>query len=107
MRRQREHTSASSTPLQTAPATAMMTNAKETTDLPEDLDVIKEIIQHDKDSDYIPLISAIALKKKKRMLFLPLDFNTTKIDALVDSGAYTNAISERDAEKLRQNASQC
>ena len=31
--------------------------------LPEDLDVIKEFIQHDKDDDYIPLISAIALKK--------------------------------------------
>ena len=50
---------------------------------------------------------AIALKKKKRMLFLPVEFNTVKIDALVDSGAYINAISERDAEKLRQNASQC
>ena len=52
-------------------------------------------------------MSAIALKKKKRMIFLPVEFNTIKIDALVDSGAYINAISERDAEKLRQNASQC
>ena len=51
-------------------------------------------------------MSAIALKKKKRMLFLPVEFNTVKIDALVDSGAYINAISERDAEKLRQHASQ-
>ena len=75
--------------------------------LPEDLDAIKEFIQHDKNDDYIPLMSAIALKKKKRMLFLPVEFNTVKIDALVDSGAYINAISERDAEKLRQNASQC
>ena len=75
--------------------------------LPEDLDAIKEFIQHDKNDDYIPLMSAIALKKKKRMLFLPVEFNTVKIDALVDSGAYTNAISEKDAEKLRHNASQC
>ena len=52
-------------------------------------------------------MSSIALKKKKRMLFLPVEFNTVKIDALVDSGAYINAISERDAEKLRQHASQC
>ena len=52
-------------------------------------------------------MSAIALKKKKRMLFLPIEFNTVKIEALVDSGAYINAISERDAEKLHQNASQC
>ena len=41
------------------------------------------------------------------MLFLPVEFNTVKTDALFDSGAYINAISERDAEKLRQNASQC
>ena len=75
--------------------------------LPEDLDVIKEFIQHDKYDDYIPLMSAIALKKKKRMLFLPIEFKTVKIDTLDDSGAYINAISERDAEKLRQNAIQC
>ena len=89
----------------------MTENDEETTEctpaLPEDLDVIKKFIQHDKDSDYIPLMSAFALKKKKRMLFLPLDFNTVNIDALVNSGAYINAISGRDAEKLRQNASQC
>ena len=75
--------------------------------LPEVLDTIKEFIQHDENDDYIPLITAIALKKKKRMLFLPVAFNTVKIDGLVDSGAYINANSERDAEKLRQNASQC
>ena len=41
------------------------------------------------------------------MLFLPVEFNTVKIDALLNSGTYINAISEKDAEKLRQNASQC
>ena len=41
------------------------------------------------------------------MHFLPVDINTVRIDALVDSGAYINAIGERDAEKFRQNASQC
>ena len=103
--------SSSPPPTQTAPATAMTeSNDAEIeypTSLPDDLDVIKEFIQHDKDDDYIPLMSAIALKKKKRMLFLPVDFNSVKIDALVDSGAYINAISERDAEKLRQDANQC
>ena len=47
-------------------------------ELPEDLDAIKEFIQHDKDDDYIPLMSSIALKKKKRMLFLPVEFNRSK-----------------------------
>ena len=41
------------------------------------------------------------------MLFLPVDFNSVKIDALVDPGAYINAISGRDAERLQQNATQC
>ena len=103
--------SSSPPPTQTAPATAITeSNDAEIeypTSLPDDLDVIKEFIQHDKDDDYIPLMSAITLKKKKRMLFLPVDFNSVKIDALVDSGAYINAISERDAEKLRQDANQC
>ena len=63
--------------------------------LPYDLNIIKEFIQHDKDDDYIPLMSAITLKKKKRMLFIPLDFENTRIDALVDSGAYINVLSER------------
>ena len=110
-REQRENTASLSPSPQTAPATAIAVEDEEITEchptLPEDLDVIKEFIQHDKNDDYIPLMSAITLKKKKRMLFLPVDFNSVKIDALVDSGAYINAISERDAEKLRQHANQC
>ena len=90
-------------PPQSAPATELPNNNEEATmcppSLPEDLDVIKEIIQHDNDDDYIPLMSAIALKKTKRRLFLPVEFNNVKIDALVDSCAYINAISERDAKK--------
>ena len=55
--------------------------------LPLDLNVIKDFIQHDKDNDNIPLLSAITLKNKRRMLFIPLEFHKVKIDALVDSGA--------------------
>ena len=105
-REQRENTDPIVPPQKTAPATAMAHDDVEMTEcplkLPEDLDAIKEFIQHDKRDDYIPLMSsmsAIALKKKKRMLFSPVEFNTVKINALVDSGAYINAISERDAEK--------
>ena len=110
-REQRENTASPSSSPHTAPSTAMTAEDKGIPEcpskLPEDLDVIKEFIQHDKEDDYILLMSAIALKKKKRMLFLPVEFNTVKIEALVDSGAYINAISEKDAEKLCQNASQC
>ena len=109
-REQRENTASLSSPPQTAPATAMTAEDEGITEcpptLPEDLDAIKAFIQHDQNDNYIPLMSAIALNKKKRMLFLPVEFNTIKIDALVDSGAYINTISERDAEKLRQNAIQ-
>ena len=70
--------------------------------LPYDLNIIKEFIQHDKDDDYIPLMSAITLKKKKRrMLFIPLVFENTRIDALVDSSSYINVISERDSDKIQ------
>ena len=110
-REQRGKTDPTVSPPKTAPATAMTDKDEKISEcpskLPEDLDVIKDFIQHDKDDDYIPLMSAIALKKKKPMLFLPVEFNTVKIDALVDSGAYINAISEKDGKKLRQNASQC
>ena len=49
-------------------------------------------------------MSVIALKKKKRMIFLPVEFNNVEIDALLDSGAYINDISERDDKK---NQTQC
>ena len=42
---------------------------------------------------YMPLSSTIALKRKKKMLYVPLDFeNGLTIAALVDSGAYNSAI---------------
>ena len=75
-----------------------------TKQLPYDLNVIKEFIQHDKNDVYIPLMSAITLKRKRRMLFIPLDFENTRIDALVDSGAYINVISEKDADKIQTEA---
>ena len=96
-RGKRENADPPATPLKTAPVTALTNDDVEITEcpskLPEDLDAIKEFIQHDKDDDYIPLMSAIALKQKKRMHFLPVEFNTVKIDALVDSSSYIIAIS--------------
>ena len=42
-------------------------------------------------------MSAITLTKKRRMLFIPLEFEKTKIDALVDS-----VISEKDIDKIQK-----
>ena len=65
-REQREKNNSPSSPQKIAPATAMTDKNEKKTEfpsaLPVDLNVIKEFIQHDKDNDYIPLMSAIALK---------------------------------------------
>ena len=64
-REQRGKTDSPASPPKTAPTT-LMTDEEITecpSTLPEDLDVIKEFIQHDKEDDYNPLMSAIALKK--------------------------------------------
>ena len=49
-------------------------------------------------------MSAITLTKKRKMLFIPLEFETIKINALVDSGAYINVISERYAERIQKES---
>ena len=106
-KQQRENILSPPPPTQNTP-TEVPYNNEETTEyppsLPEDLDVIKKFIQHDNNNDYNLLMSAIALKTKKRMLVLPVEFNNVKIDALVDSGAYINAIRESDLGKIKQNA---
>ena len=54
---------------------------------------------------YMPLSSTIVLKRKKEMLYVPLDFeNGLTIDALVDSGAYVSAIAEKRLDRIKQQA---
>ena len=54
---------------------------------------------------YMPLSSTIVLKRKKKMLYVPLDFeNGFTIDALVDSGAYVSAIAQRELDRIQQQA---
>ena len=51
---------------------------------------------------YMPLSSTIALKRKKEMLYFPLDFeNGLPIEALVDSGAYVSAIAQKDLDRIK------
>ena len=54
---------------------------------------------------YLPLCSTIVLKRKKEMLYVPLDFeNGLTIDALVDSGAYVGAIAQNELDRIQQQS---
>ena len=54
---------------------------------------------------YMPLSSTIVLKRKKEMLYVPLDFkNGLTIDAPVDSGAYVSAIAQKGLDRIKQQA---
>ena len=54
---------------------------------------------------YMPLSSTIVLKRKKEMLYVPLDFeNGSTIDALVDLGAYVSAIAQKELARTKQQA---
>ena len=54
---------------------------------------------------YMPLSSTIVLKRKKEMLYVPLDFkNGLTVDALVDSGAYVSAIAQKELDRTTQQA---
>ena len=54
---------------------------------------------------FMPLTSTIVLKRKKEMLYVPLDFeNGLTIDALVDSGAYVSAIARTELDRIKQQS---
>ena len=53
----------------------------------------------------MPLSSTIVLKRKKEMLYVPLDFEKgLTIDALVDSGAYMSAIAQKELDRIKQQS---
>ena len=54
---------------------------------------------------YMPLSTTIVLKRKKELLYVPLDFrNGLTIDALVDSRAYVSAIAQTELHRIKQQA---
>ena len=68
---------------------------------------IQEQLVRDENTNelYMPLSSTIVLKRKKEMLYVPLDFeNGLTIDALVDSRAYISAIAQTELDRIKQQA---
>ena len=55
---------------------------------------------------FIPVFSAVTLKKQKKMLFAPMDFQDLTLDALIDSGSLVKCISETDYNKNPPEVSQ-
>ena len=54
---------------------------------------------------YMPITSTIVLKRKKEVLYVPLDFeNGLKIIALVESGAYVSAIAQEELNTIKQQS---
>ena len=52
---------------------------------------------------HMPLSSLIDLKRKKEMVYVPLDYqNGLTIDALVHSGAYVTAIAQTELDRIKQ-----
>ena len=65
---------------------------------------IEERLVRDENTNelYMPLSSTIVLKRKKEMLYVPLDFEIgLTIDALVDTGAYVSAIVQKELDRIK------
>ena len=68
---------------------------------------IQEQLVRDENTNelYMLLSSTIVLKRKKEMLYVPLNFeNGSTIDALVDSGAYVSAKAQKELDRIQQQA---
>ena len=76
-------------------------------DFPTSLNSIKEYVAEKDGSTYILLHSTIPLKKRRRMLYLPLEFDEITMDGFVDSGAFINAMSWSDYNAIKMNSENC
>ena len=74
---------------------------------PTFLNSIEEYVTEKDGSTYILLHSTIPLKKRRRMLYLPLEFGEIIMDGLVDSGAFIKAMSLSDYNAIKMNSDNC
>ena len=51
---------------------------------------------------YLPLTSTVVLKRKQEMLYVPLDFESLTVDALVISGAFVSAIAQNNLYTIKE-----
>ena len=68
---------------------------------------IEEGLVRDKQANevYLPLTSTVVLKRKKEILYVPLDFKINlMVEALVDSGTYVSAIAHNDLDTIKKTA---
>ena len=69
--------------------------------------LIDEGLERDEQTNeiYLPITSAVVLKRKQEMLYVPLDFgNNLTVVALLDSRAFVSAIAQDDLETIKQKA---
>ena len=66
----------------------------------------ERLVRDEKTSEfYLPLSSTVVLNYKNDMMYVPIDFgNDLTINALVDSAAYTSAISQNELGRSKQQA---
>ena len=66
-------------------------------------DDFTEHIQFDKERNlsYLPISTALTLKRKRHIYYMPMDFEKLTLDGLIDTGALTSAISEQDLNKIK------
>ena len=76
-------------------------------DFPTSLNSIRDYIAEKDGDTYTPLHSTLVLKKKRRMLYLPLEFGEITLDVLVDSGAFINAMSWSDYNAIKISSDNC
>ena len=70
------------------------------------LQIEKQLVRDDITNElYMPLSLTIVLKRKKELLYVPLDFeNGLTIDAFLDSGAYVSEIAQKEVDRIQQQS---
>ena len=62
---------------------------------------VNTLVTRTGEPDYVPLTTNLGLKYKRRMLYVPMDFNELTSYSLVDTGVLCSAIPKADLRKIR------